>query len=190
MHGKQLVKKFSLDPEELDRLTNEALGAVSLAEYDRAIDKTVEELAPNKIVRGTVIKVQPDGMVVVDVNYKAEGRIPLDEFDDPLAVEDGMEIECLVEGEIVCRAIAGRTAWVPERKVGEHESRDAALLDDVTSAADDHGWSPGGLEMACDQTHGLMTDGSKRDQQHHVDAVLIAPLGDTLGVHAARPLTV
>ncbi|MGE3173629.1 MAG: 30S ribosomal protein S1 [Planctomycetota bacterium] len=97
MHGKQLVKKFKLDDDELSRLTSEALGTTTLADLDTAIGKTVNDLAPNKIVKGRVIRVLHDGMVVVDVSYKAEGQIPLDEFTDPEAVVPGSEIECLVE---------------------------------------------------------------------------------------------
>ena len=52
MHGKNLIKKFSMSADELSRLTTEALGSASLAELDTAIGKTVAELAPNKIVRG------------------------------------------------------------------------------------------------------------------------------------------
>src|SRR5690606_4282894 len=54
----------------------------------------------NQIVRGRVLRVLDDGTVVVDVRYKAEGRIPLDEFDDPSEVKPGVEIECLVESII------------------------------------------------------------------------------------------
>ena len=97
MHGKQLVKKFQLADDELSRLTSEALGPTTLADLDTAIGKTVNDLAPNKIVRGKVIKVLHDNTVVVDVSYKAEGRIPLDEFPDPTQVVPGTEIECLVE---------------------------------------------------------------------------------------------
>src|SRR5688572_6388090 len=97
MHGKNLIKKFSMSDDELSRLTTEALGSATLAELDTAIGKTVAELAPNKIVKGKVIKVQEDGTVVVDVNYKAEGQISIEEFPDPLAVQPGIEIEALVE---------------------------------------------------------------------------------------------
>ncbi|HEU4418670.1 MAG TPA: 30S ribosomal protein S1 [Planctomycetota bacterium] len=97
MHGKNLIKKFSMSPDELTRLTSEALGSTTLAELDTAIGKTVAELAPHKIVHGKVVKVLPEGIVVVDVNYKAEGQISIDEFPDPLAVVPGLEIECLVE---------------------------------------------------------------------------------------------
>ncbi len=97
MHGKQLVKKFALDPERLAALTDEALGATTVEELDQAMGQTVGDVAPNQIVRGRVLRVMDDGTVFVDVGYKAEGRIPLDEFDDPTAVLPGAEVECLVE---------------------------------------------------------------------------------------------
>ena len=43
MHGKNLIKKFSMSPDELTRLTSEALGSTTLAELDTAIGKTVAE---------------------------------------------------------------------------------------------------------------------------------------------------
>ena len=96
MHGKQLVKRFAMDPEELDRLTGEAMGT-EMAELESAMAETVNAVIPNSIVKGKVLSVQADGIVVVDVRYKAEGRIPIDEFDDPENVVAGMEIETLVE---------------------------------------------------------------------------------------------
>ncbi len=97
MHGKQLVKKFMMSEEELSRLTSEAFGSTTLQDLDQAIGKTVSDLAPNKIVKGKIVRVLHDGYVVVDVSYKAEGRIPLEEFGDPESVQVGAEIECLIE---------------------------------------------------------------------------------------------
>ena len=97
MTGKSLIKKFALPDDELSRLTTEALGSTTLDELDNAIGKTVAELAPHKIVSGKVIKVQEDGTVIVDVSYKAEGQISIDEFPEPLEVQPGAEVECLVE---------------------------------------------------------------------------------------------
>ncbi|MCA8942376.1 MAG: 30S ribosomal protein S1 [Planctomycetes bacterium] len=97
MHGKQLVKKFAIDLDQLDQLTGEAMGAVDLSEFDEALDSTVGDITPHQIVKGKVLRVLDDGTVVVDVRYKSEGRIPLDEFDDPDAVKPGAEIETLVE---------------------------------------------------------------------------------------------
>jgi small subunit ribosomal protein S1 len=60
MHGKQLVKKFALDPEELDRLTQEALGAQNLEDLDERMAATVGDVASNQIVRGKVLKRKAD----------------------------------------------------------------------------------------------------------------------------------
>ena len=97
MHGKQLVKKFALDPEQLAKLTDEALGTTTVEQLDEAMALTVGDLAPNQIVKGKVLRVLDDGTVFVDVGYKSEGRIPLDEFDEPDEVKEGLEVECLVE---------------------------------------------------------------------------------------------
>jgi len=97
MQGKHLTKKFTIDAAELDRLVGEAMGGTSLEELEGAMTATVARLAPNTIVKGKVIRVQEDGTVVIDVGYKAEGRIPLDEFDDGQVVVPGTEVETLVE---------------------------------------------------------------------------------------------
>ena len=97
MTGKSLIKKFALPDDELSRLTTEALGSTTMNELEDAIGKTVAELTPHKIVSGKVIKVQEDGTVIVDVSYKSEGQISIDEFPDPLEVQPGAEVECLVE---------------------------------------------------------------------------------------------
>jgi small subunit ribosomal protein S1 len=97
MHGKQLVKKFALDTDQLDLLIGEALGQTTEQQLEEAMGSTVGEVAPNIIVKGRVLRVLEDGTVFVDAGYKSEGRIPLDEFDDPASVVPGMEVECLVE---------------------------------------------------------------------------------------------
>jgi small subunit ribosomal protein S1 len=97
MQGKHLTKKFTIDEAELDRLVGEAMGGSSLEELEGAMTSTVGKLAPNTIVKGKVLRVQEDGTVVIDVGYKAEGRIPLDEFDDRQTVAPGTEVETLVE---------------------------------------------------------------------------------------------
>ncbi len=97
MHGKQLIKKFAMDEAELNRLTTETMASSQIADLDLALANTVNDLAPNQIVKGTVLRIMDDGTVVVDVKYKSEGRITLDEFADPTSVKVGLEIEALVE---------------------------------------------------------------------------------------------
>ncbi|MFO1051770.1 MAG: 30S ribosomal protein S1 [Planctomycetota bacterium] len=97
IQGKALVKKFALAPDKLDELMGLALGADALEQFEAAMQKTVGDLAPNAIVKGKVLRVLEDGTVFVDVGYKSEGRIPVEEFDDPTQIVPGMEFECLVE---------------------------------------------------------------------------------------------
>ncbi|MHC5065134.1 MAG: 30S ribosomal protein S1 [Planctomycetota bacterium] len=97
MHGKQLVKKFAIDPEQLEALTVEAMGVDSIEMLDDAMVSKVGDLTANQIVTGKVLRILDDGTVVIDVQYKSEGRIPLAEFDDPDSVKVGEEVEALVE---------------------------------------------------------------------------------------------
>ena len=97
MHGKQLIKKFAIDDEQLQSMVDEAYGGTTLEQLDEALNATVGDVSPEQIVKGKVLRVLEDGTVLVDVGYKAEGRIPLDEFDEPETVQPGMEFECLVE---------------------------------------------------------------------------------------------
>ena len=46
------------------------------------------------------------------------------------------------------------------------------MLDDVPGATHDHGGDAVGFEVTCDQTHGLVTDGSERNQQRDVRRIL------------------
>ncbi|HUH05592.1 MAG TPA: 30S ribosomal protein S1 [Kofleriaceae bacterium] len=58
-----------------------------------------EEVKEGDIVKGTVISVGKD-FVVVDIGYKSEGQIPIDEFrgaDGAFAVKSGDEIDVLLE---------------------------------------------------------------------------------------------
>ena len=77
-----------------------------------------------------------------------------------------------------------------EGQIGEHEPGDRRLLHDVTGAADDHGGEPRLLEMARDQTHGLVANRSQGNEHHQIDIVFCAPRGDGLGVGCRRTLTV
>ena len=53
-------------------------------------------VAQGEIVKGTVIEVRSKE-VLVDIGYKSEGIVPLNEFQDPEAVKAGDEIDVLVE---------------------------------------------------------------------------------------------
>ncbi len=70
--------------------------------YDEMValyDRSMRHLSEGEIVSGTVINIT-DNEVVVDVGYKSEGLIPVEEFKDysgNLTVEVGDEVEVLLE---------------------------------------------------------------------------------------------
>ena len=63
------------------------------------------------------------------------------------------------------------TARVAEREVGEHETRNAALFDDIPRGADYDGRNAVGLEVSSDQTHGLVADRSERHENRKIHSV-------------------
>ncbi len=69
------------------------------AEYDAMVemyDSTIKDIKEGEIVHGTVIGVNPDD-VIVDVGFKSEGIIPLNEFPRPLNIQVGEEIDVYLE---------------------------------------------------------------------------------------------
>jgi small subunit ribosomal protein S1 len=84
--------------------TNQSTGAgrrsePTFAELFEASAEQREKLKEGEIVRGTVVYVHKD-FVVVDIGYKSEGRVSLDEFHDTtgeLAVHPGDSVDVLIE---------------------------------------------------------------------------------------------
>ena len=82
----------------------EALAALDESEYSETefnemmelYEETLETIKQGEIVVGTVRSIH-DGIVVVDIGFKSEGAIPLSEFGDPPAIEEGDEIEVFLE---------------------------------------------------------------------------------------------
>jgi small subunit ribosomal protein S1 len=81
---------------------NAAAGDVGDAEYQRLVemyDESMRNLAEGEIVRGRVIGVTSNS-VIVDVGYKSEGLIPREEFTDhdgKLTVGEGDHVDVLLE---------------------------------------------------------------------------------------------
>ena len=63
---------------------------------EEAMKQSATRFAQGEIVKGTVIEVR-NKEVLVDIGYKSEGVVPLNEFLEPAAVVVGQEIDVLVE---------------------------------------------------------------------------------------------
>ena len=72
---------------ELKPVTNEELSAL--------IDAEFREFREGSIVNGTILDIRPQ-VVIVDIGYKSEGVVPVQEFEDE-EIEVGDEVEILLE---------------------------------------------------------------------------------------------
>ncbi|HEX6884089.1 MAG TPA: 30S ribosomal protein S1 [Planctomycetota bacterium] len=94
----QRVKKFELDPTELDRRVEAALGGVDVAVLSERLTASIAPVTPGSIVQARVDSVdQRSGMVVLDIGGKSEGSIPIAEFGDTLP-EAGQTYEVFYDG--------------------------------------------------------------------------------------------
>ena len=93
MVNRNLIRGFDLSEEEWNRELSSALQGAAPEE----IDWGGEEISPNQIVQGRVLRIEGD-FVLVDVGYKSEGVIPLYEWETGEKLpEPGEPIEVLVE---------------------------------------------------------------------------------------------
>jgi small subunit ribosomal protein S1 len=91
-----LVKKFDLNQEELDRQVLEALGAIKAGDMGEVYNQSVKNFEVDSILRGRIVNII-NSDVIVDIGYKSEGVIPLDQFEDSARVKEGDEVEVLLE---------------------------------------------------------------------------------------------
>ena len=70
--------------------------AVDSAAMEAMYDETLKNLSEGTIVTGKIIKVG-DGDVLIDIGYKSEGIVPIQEFDDLEENPIGQEVEVFLE---------------------------------------------------------------------------------------------
>ena len=88
MVNRNLIRTHDVSEEELEA----ALGGTALED----VDWGGEHIGLNQIVEGKVLGVEGD-RVVVDVGYKSEGLIPLNEWSDDEPPEPGQTLKVLIE---------------------------------------------------------------------------------------------
>ena len=95
----QRLKRFDLDPDDLDKKLQAALGDFSEQAFDEVLATSVKDIKPGTIVIAIVDSVDDKTkMVVMDIGGKSEGQIPLAEFGEELPSK-GQEFEVFYEGE-------------------------------------------------------------------------------------------
>lgn len=92
-------------------------------------DETLKEIKEGEIIKGRVIAVTKKE-IVVDVGYKSEGAIQIEEFYDPSTIKVGDEIEVLIEsmeneeGMVVLSKRKAERMQVWEKIITEHKEGD------------------------------------------------------------------
>jgi small subunit ribosomal protein S1 len=89
------VKQFELPAEEIERQLREAMGVEEKTALEQTYDDAIRDFEPNTIIRGKVVNVLDDE-VIVDVGYKSEGMIEKEQFGDE-SIEPGKEIEVFLD---------------------------------------------------------------------------------------------
>src|SRR5262245_23132796 len=96
------AERSTQKPSEKMTTLNPADESIDPQEYARLLDlydNSFRNIAEGEVVKGTVLKVTPSE-VIVDVGYKSEGIIPVDEFVDEtgqITVQPGDSVDVLLE---------------------------------------------------------------------------------------------
>ena len=93
------TKKTSLDGEEGEREEKELPRRDEPEDFQTLYEESLKTLEEGQILRGIVVDITPDH-VTVDVGYKSEGQIPMQEFlkrDKKVDVKIGDRIDVLLE---------------------------------------------------------------------------------------------
>ena len=92
-----VVKKFELSADELDAQMKEVMAQGESDASGELYEDSIKDFAVDTVLKGKVLNVINNDEVVVDIGYKSEGVISLNEFADPNEVDIGDEIEVLLE---------------------------------------------------------------------------------------------
>ena len=65
-------------------------------ELEKLYDKTFSNNEENSITKGTVVNIT-ERDVAVDIGFKSEGWIPIEEFDDPASIKIGDQVDVFIE---------------------------------------------------------------------------------------------
>jgi small subunit ribosomal protein S1 len=90
---KQAAVATIVSDEDLDEM------GYSREEYDQMAEmyeSTLRSIDEGELVQGTVLSVT-DSEVMVDIGFKSEGRIPIEEFTEPEVLKPGVEVSVLLE---------------------------------------------------------------------------------------------
>ncbi|OGX40686.1 MAG: hypothetical protein A3C53_00225 [Omnitrophica WOR_2 bacterium RIFCSPHIGHO2_02_FULL_68_15] len=75
---------------------DEGVPSPEAEELAQLYEQSLKDLQEGQILKGRILAITEKG-IIVDVGYKSEGILPLEEFPDPQALQVGDEVEVLLE---------------------------------------------------------------------------------------------
>ena len=75
---------------------HEEYSADEIEQMTALYEGTLSNISEGEIVKSRVLRVT-DSAVILDVGFKSEGAVPIDEFKDPRSLKEGEEIEVFLE---------------------------------------------------------------------------------------------
>jgi len=96
MVDRNIVNKLGLSQEKLEQQVNEMFGDQENDFLEKALQTKVDLRLPGAILKGTIVS-RIGNDVIVEVGLKSEGIVDAGEFDNPDEIEQGKEIEVLLE---------------------------------------------------------------------------------------------
>jgi small subunit ribosomal protein S1 len=97
MVDRNLLREFDVADDELQSEIDLALSAHNVPDLTGLFEQTGQVFEVGHIVSGRVVNIVGDN-VVVDIGYKSEGLVPLNEWEDGEPPKPGDPIEVLLEG--------------------------------------------------------------------------------------------
>ena len=101
MVNRNLIREFSISAEDLEKAFGDTLQEIDSAagNLDAIYNTASDSFELNTIIEGTVLRVEGDD-VLIDIGYKSEGMVPVDEFregDEVNVPETGSKVSVLLE---------------------------------------------------------------------------------------------
>jgi small subunit ribosomal protein S1 len=92
-----IFQKYGISTDAIDKTINEHLNAIPATDDTlKMYETSLKELRPNTVVKGKIINANQNE-VIIDIGYKAEGIIPVVEFESKEDILVGKEIDVYVD---------------------------------------------------------------------------------------------
>ena len=92
-------------------------GKTKQKNMDQFYEGTFRDLKEGEVVKGKIVAITAKE-IMIDVGYKSEGYIPLNEFSNPSSLQIGDEVDVLLESKEDEEGMLVLSKWNADRKMG------------------------------------------------------------------------